>query len=724
MATITTDPSVAVDTFPTQTVETIAYLGAPGGWVAQSDLYCDKLTLSVNGYDKATLTYAVGERVNQVGYAAYANYQPLALRGKFVRVTIVTTPSNIVWIGYVQSDEVLRDAVKNVAGTNKLVGKDQVIQCVGLEYFLDRKQIDSAVIRVNATPNYLRIQRPLVFNGGPTSSLDPGSAVRGNRSTAVGAAGVFDFSNDFEGAPLWNGQQIVDHLLKYHTPLNAAGAAAPAEFILHPSDVGFLSGYYPTLRTEGISVFEALNKICSPQRGLCWWAEYTDGVGAQIKIRVQSAATAAVTLPGGGTLPANNNQETLDFDGERDVSRVSVKQIGSRDYHQVIARGARMTSTCTVGCPDATLIPDWSQLTGSTDAGTEKKYKDAAKGDGDYTTLDDDKKKKRNDSFRKADAYHKVFSAFRIPYTWDGKTGDGGTGQRNWALPILSSSGSIVSGMPINQQGLKLLNTLRLKRGWDYSNPTTPKSATPSGSLGELAPPFAFMRTNDSPEKFQLVEKLRDTNYASNGTTTAALKTSYHLYMQQTVPGIRLAHSGGMPHSLALNHWDATAEPSGTTPELDYAQLRATVCLEADAHCEAKYPETGFPANTPLEILLLDMGPHYRLDFLAANTITGFNGGLAIKSAAAAVLRDDRKYLADIARMAYEWYQTSRSSLDVTFRQVRPLFERGMLITTIGTGSTQTNINTCVTAITYDMQAGTMQIQTADKSIDLRSLVT
>lgn len=720
---ITTDPGLTVTTFPTQTVETIAYLGAPGGWTVVPHLYCDRLRLAVNAYDEANLSYAIGEGVVQPGASTFADYQPLALRGKFVRVTIVTTPSNIVWVGYVLADETIRDAVKNVGGVNKLVGQSQVVSAVGLEYFLDRKQIDSAVIRVTGeTPNYVRIQRALTFNGGPTAALDPGSAVRGNRSSGTGGAGVYDFSDSFDGAPLWSARQIVDHLLEYHTMRDSFGGVSPCLFALHGDDTSFLEGFYPTLRSEGLTIFEALNKLCAPTRGLVWWTEYTEVLFPKLLIRVQSAAVAAVALPAGGTLPANNNQETLDFDGELDVRQVKLSQLGHRDYHQVVARGARMTSTMTVGMPDNTLIADWSQLSGPADAGIEKKYKEGAKNDFDYGGLDDTQKKKRNDAFRRNDAFYRVYSCFRIPTNWDGKTGDGGTGQRGFALPLLSPTGSVLGSLVKNVQGLRMLNTLRLKRGWDYRNPSAPKSATPTGTLAELAPAFAFFRVATSPDRFQFCDKLGQADFALGSPESSKIETSYHLHMQQGVPGIRLTASGGMPHAMAKSAW-AGAELSETKPEVDYATLRATVCVEADAFAEGKYPEAGFPANTPLEILQLEVGEQYRLDFLAANTVVLIENGQLVLASHAAVLRDDHKYLQDVARLAYEWYQIDRNTLSVTFRQVRNLFELGMLITAIGSGTTQKNVNTVISTLTFDMLDGSTQLETNDATLDARSAV-
>lgn len=727
MPSIVTAPGSVVTNFPTQTVEKIDYLGAPGGWVTVSHLYCDKLRVACNGYDEAELSYVIGQGVVQPGTTSAADYYPLSLRGKFIRITINTAPASIVWVGYVLSDDVIRDGVKSVVGVNKLTGRAQLVTAVGLEWFLDRKQITQAVIRnTGASPDTVTIERPLTFNGGVTADLDPGSAVRGNRSQAVGGtSGVYEFTDSFEGAPLWTARQIVDHCVYYYTMQDSAAAKSPCPFYLHGSDVAFLDGITPTVRSEGLTVYQVLNKICTPQRGLVWFTQYDESISPRVFIRLQSLAASAVSLPGGGTLPANTNQETVDFDTQVDVARVKYSQIGFRDYHQVVVRGARMTSTCTVGLADNTLIEDWSQLTGPDDAGTEKKYKDAAKNDAGYSSLTDEQKKKRNDAFRRSEAFYRVYSAFRIPSTWDGKTGDGGGGTRNYALPELSTTGSVIGTLAKNAQGLRMLNTLRLKRGWDYSNPTSPKSVTPTSTLADLMPPFAFIRVAYSPDRFQFTDKLKDHDFAVGTLVSSKIKTSYHLHMQHTTAGIRLTASGSMPHAIASFDWNEAPlpEPSNSEAEIDFRTLRATVCLEADKFCEGVYPDAGLPANTPLQILTIDAGEHYRLDFLAENTVVGINNGQLQKASHAKALRDDRVYLRDFAKLAYQWYQENRYTLTVSFRQLRNVWELGMFILTIGELATQSQVNTVVSTITYDLINGTTTVETEDQTLDVRSLV-
>src|SRR4051812_5567369 len=93
----------------------------PASWDLVPFLWCDELKLAVNAYSTASLHYEVGEGVMQAGDTHLLNYQPLDLRGKYVQVFVDNDdPSMIIrWVGYVLSDQLARDGVKETAGVNK-----------------------------------------------------------------------------------------------------------------------------------------------------------------------------------------------------------------------------------------------------------------------------------------------------------------------------------------------------------------------------------------------------------------------------------------------------------------------------------------------------------------------------------------------------------------------------------------------------------------------------
>jgi len=721
MPTIDTTPAGQVVGVPALlSVEVIPHLSDAGDWQSQDKLYASQLRLIANGIDEAILLYQLGDLI-QEGDTQFTQYSPQDLVGKYVRVTIPQdTAADIVWIGYILQPQIEREGVKD-AGGNKLQGRFQRFLAVGLEYFLNRKQVFDSVVRVDDDPDYVRIERPMVFNGGASVSLDSASDRRGNRATTVGADGVYHFADDPTTADEWTAEDIIVHLLEYYTPRDSNDAPSPTTFELDIAPIiDALDQYAPEVRTENMTVFEILNTICSPQRGLQWWAEtfWTDANTHLCRINIQTHATAAVSLPGGGTFPANDNQQTVDFDQQDSVVFHVLKSLKHRTYHRFMARGARMTTTCTIGRGDETIDTDWT-------AATETSLKAGASGDTAavpaYAGLSTEKKGKRNDAYRKSEQFYRVYCAYRIPTDWDGKTGDGDdVGLVDFAMPIIvASSGSVIGGLPLSIHGLRLLNRLRIKQGWGYEDVDSPTSTSPTASQAEYAPPFAFVAV--SPSKYQFTHSLNDGDMAVDNPVSSKFTVSYGLRMQTEVPGFVLLPGGSPNHGLALNHW-TSAEPTNTDPQVDYDTLRATVCIEADAYAEAVAEPLALPANTPIETLYIHMGDNYRLDYMPANTVYDIINGEPVVTTFGGRLRDDRLKLQDIAELAFEWYSVDRQSMVVTFSDILNVFALGMMITTAGAGATEETLNTVVSRITYDLVRMGMTIETSDDTLDVRSL--
>lgn len=739
MATIDTDPGTIYDAPTLVPVEVIPYLSDPGGWQTQPHLYATQLTIVTNGISRAVLRYELGD-VLQAGEDEFAQCDSLSLAGQLVRITVPQEDpiADVEWIGYLLDPRLEREGVQDVEGVNKLRSRAQEFMAVGLEYFLGRRQIDSATVHVTGSPDYVRIRRPLVFNGGPSTTLNASTAQRGNRHPDLGVDVVYHFAANPSDAEEWSADEVIDNLLKYHTPVDSTDSASPTTFWLDNAAAAILSDLFLRVETDKRTVLDVLNEICSPRRGLVWWAKTNWVAGVHdCTIHVATAATAAITLPSGGTFPANADQQTVDFDEQPHVvGPPALKRKTERWYHRVVARGARMTTTCTIGCPDGTQVIDWTddELNGYLDGASTDTTPLPA-----YSELTDEEKAKRNDAYRRADVFRRVFAAFRIPADWDGKTADGAYHEpdiRSWAIPDVLPGGSVVGGLPIAVEGIRLLNRLRIKGGWDYSDDVAnPTSISPSASLAEHAAPFAFVPVktdgspwnDDPPAKWQFVDQLADCEH-ERGSYVGELTTNFTVSMQESVPGIFVRAGGDAQLALALNHTQSgfrllSDAPSATEPQVDYDFLRATVCIETDAFAEAVYEPAALPENTPIEELIIELGDDYRLDYMPAGTVFDIVEGLPQTAVYGGILRDDRLRLQDVARIAYEWYRLDRQSLTVSFKDVRNVFDLGMMITTLGSGSTQETLNTVVSRIDYDLRTMRMTVATTDDELEFRSLV-
>lgn len=722
MPTLVTDPGLLVTESVVPVVEVSGSMDGP--WTVVPYLYCERLMLAVNAYDEADLVYELGEVV-QPGSFTFASYQPLSILGQYVRITAVNLLDTITWYGFVIGTANERSAVKGPnPAANELTGRKQVVKAVGLEYFLDRVQIDSAYIYNSDDPsNPTRILRSIPFNGGQGVSLDADTRTRENRSEDT-LNGEHKFVPSDEEGVLWTLEDIVYYILAHFTTQDTTGAYSPLEFLVS-NGVEFtntLGAVAPSLDPEGMTAFQVFNKLLSPQRGYVWWIEYDEVDGSVVaRINSDSLSLSDISVPSGGTIRANRNQESLDFDKERDVDDVIVAEKGSRIYHQIICRGSRMTSTCTLGNISTAdineLLQNWTD-------DIQVEYETAAESDDP----------KANDAFRKAERFYAVYGAFRLSSEWDGMSGDGGDAERDWTFPVLSDTGSVLSSLEFSVRGLRLLNDTRLKRGWDYRDTSDIEETHPDGTEADYMPTFAILQVaaerelesdevgypGTFPAKFQFVEKMSANEFDGAVLDSDSISTGYTLYALKTSPGV-LLKSHGMQHAAALQNWSELASTEHE-PEVDYSTLRVTTTIEADTYCEGKYPaDADLPADVPLQKLVLYVGEEYRLDFLATNTVVDLDNGVPVLTNGG-VLRDDRARVQDIARLAYEWYQIDRRPINVQFRNISNLFRLGMLITTIGEGSTIETVNSVVSVIDYNFKDGVMTVKTNDDDLDLARL--
>lgn len=753
MPPLETSTGLLIADFPVTLIELIDRLDDPElEWLpleAEGEpqrLFCDELQLRCNGVSEATLSMRIGEGVFQLGDTGFRDHQPVDLTGKFVRlsINILDALKSHVWIGYIKGMAQDRSAVKP-GGTpstpdpdeNKLTGRQQLFECVGLEYFLGRVQIDSAVVREGLGAD-VRIQRAMTFNGDRSVSYDNDTSKRGNRFTlpqfdTEGNPETdadnedFAFSNGAQPGVLWSAKDIVRHVLRYHTPRNKANEPAPCPYrlmyddgeILSTDDQSILAGIYPTIHSERKTVLEILNEAIDRRRGVCWWLETPETAAGLVvaMIRVASGATSAIDLPGGGTMPVNADRQTFNLDGQLDADDFTLLKDRARCYDQIVARGARMTTTMTVSTADGTLEPDWS-------AALETAYK--AGGGGATAYL--------KDNYRRDEKFGPVYSWFRIPHDWDGTVGNGfGSGTPSPAMPTLSPSGTPVGDpVPLSMHGLRLLTSTRLLVGYNYASSAGSPSAIheiPTGSTPDMMRPFAFFIYPPAGGG-AVIGRLADKLQGQPGPV-GDLTESYHVTIQQNTPGIILRATGGRQHKLAGDSWTGTGTATTAyTPELDYTSggsydviLAATVTAEVDKYAEAVYPANldHVPEGKPVEKLTLYLGDKYRLDYLANETVLFIDhesdGTDDVVFATGGVIRNDQPQLQDIARMAYEWYKLGRQPIAVTFKHCNNVFRLGMLITTIGEGSTLVNVNTVVTSIRFDLLRGRMTVSTDEAEL-------
>jgi hypothetical protein len=706
MADITT-ALATLDELPDVTIEVKANLAPATPWVAVPHLYCNRITRRANGIDSAELEFQFGPGMKQIAGTAFADYTPLELDGQFVRITVDTSPV-MQWVG------VIVDDLRSRFGGALLKGK-QTLTAVGLEWFLGRRQIDSAVFYLNS-----RLMRPEVFNG-PRLAPVTGKVTRGNRDATL-SSGTPVFDDGVGAAQEWTAAEMIAHLIKFQFPVDSANAAQPTTWVLDSASAAKLASYKPTIPTEGRTPLELLQAILAPSRGFCWWLAFSEdlfGGTSTITIYADTLAAAAVSLPGGGTLPANTRQFSLDFQNDGRVRDFSVQKLLTTRYRQVKCRGARMTSTLTLGFGDGTLDEGWTTA-------EETAYKDAASADADYGALAAEDQSARNDAVRRRADLWRAYGAFQIPDGWDQKSGDGVGTPRNWSFPVLSTTGSVLGNLPINQLGLRVLPATRLLRGSDYRD-IEDITTTASADLPiEYEPPLVWIEVapfveevtgpepaDEKPARYQLVDKLADADFGVGAEATEL--ASYYVYALEGAPGFALRSGGGVAHTIAKDSFTG-AEPTGTEPQLDYNKLRATLTIEADTYCEAVWPET--PTGSVLtEELVVYLGEEYRLDFLPAKTMVGTDSGVPVLTNGG-LLRDDREKLLAIAKQLFQWYSVPRKVFGASWQRIAEFtgggkfLAVGSLLTTIEVGGSPETVSAVINEVAWDLTTGEMSVGT------------
>ncbi len=699
-------------------------------WGNTPGLYCDRLQLSAApGLSRAELTLRYGVGI-QYGSTTYAQVFEQELRDRYVRITPHDN-STFSWVGVI-TEEIRDDYGPLVEGGIKPNGVQRFV-AVGLELLLERTTIETAVYYDAGFAEPRRINRALGFNDRTGDSAFERHLPRGNRKATPEAGGVYVFAGDLSTAEEWTATQIVEHLLEWHAPRDAAGLPR-VPFILDSGgpDLAWLK---PALRNvQGRSLLELLREIYDRRRLLSFYLIYDADLDRVSLNPFTFASVDVVANDDGDVLPANALPASLNYDDQA-VRSAQVRKTSAHSFQRVIFRGARRTCCCTLSYADGTLEADWS-------AADEAAYEAGASAAADYAALKTDQKAQRNDQARQAEALRRVYSFFKLPDDWDGQVGDGFAhgGAMHAAFPDLSDPNVApedADPLPHYWPGLRLQRALPLIECHDYSGTAiadgTVTDSTPTGSYSPPRSMFAAIEVEAG--KYQFVDRLSanaDSELVASGE--GGRRWNAHVYPQDAAPGIVLRCST-LQHVLASATFDAT-QPSDVTADLNYAAgLLATVAIVGDCFAEGAWPDWPVALSPLLDvakILRVEAGDEFRLDYVAPGTVVDLVDGEPVRSTSGGFVVDDRNLLQSFARVAYEWYYNARRALSVTWRQILPHREiddgaplalgLGQLVTTIGEFQTEEAVDTPIVAMGWDFLSGETSIETELAQIDPAAL--
>ena len=657
------------------------------------------------GHSSATLQWRYGKTIQpEIGSRPADDALTMVTTGDFDGNYIKIVLGSMEWYGIIQDRN---DDRRGMLDGTTPTGIENYT-AFGLTWLLDQVPITQSKVKTAAGSAI--INRAIPFNGG-TDGSDRKNRIAGNNFD--GTANIFS-DRDLTNPPAaWTAADAVNYLLTNFAPLSSAGTVL-VPFALAAGAAAYLDYELPRVEYHGQTVWAILNRIIDRKRGLGWHAVIASGT---VTITVWSQNQTSITLPSGGTIPANANQASYNFDSSVNVKSATVSTTLLRRYDQVICIGERAGSVFTVK-PLVNMVAGWKSAEADT-------YNEAATGLADYDDLSDADKQAANHDRRAADDLAKVFSWYVLKKDWDGKAYlDSEYGGAPFAIPKIDADGVAYPATLATYQrsGLRFQTFLPMRAAVDYTGTITPETDEADEDSADYLPPFVLFKApvirSSNDDGWIHCERLNQASLASSSKRPYTY--SVDLSVLEDAPGIAMKTVGAPQHYIAEDLYepndDFEAIPEGEGFDVD--EWLATVYVLHDQYCRAQYPFDGdLPTLDLVRPLLLQI-PQAYLDFIIPGTIVGVEGGKLKRTAAGGQLRDDRHKLLDIARLAYAWHGQWRRTLNLSFRSIVPGFSLGNLITDIGTGVSVTTINTCITSVVYDLQAGTTQLTTQFGELD------
>jgi hypothetical protein len=277
--------------------------------------------------------------------------------GKYVRVLLEDAAGPIT-VGLLTYRQIFvgtfSDQESTPDGSVLVWGGDVVWRCKGIAEVLDHLYIGRGY--------EISYGAPAVVDPGycpPFNAVAYGTAGQGDRSSAThtvnGTAGIYVHQRGTPGG-VWTARNIVELLLAgFAKPLlPVVGAVGPSWTI--DGQVAALAYVPDKISLHGKTVFEALNILISARRGLCWRAVVPSSAPYNtLKIYVDSASPAAYTA-GGFTIPAAQEQVTLDTRDDPRVQGLAFHEDIVNCYDGIQVEGAHplVSITLYVECLTAT----------------------------------------------------------------------------------------------------------------------------------------------------------------------------------------------------------------------------------------------------------------------------------------------------------------------------------------------------------------------------------
>jgi len=660
------------------------------------------------GHGSAMLRYRYGKVIApEIGSRPADNSAATIARGGFVAQYVkIVVPDLGIWYGIMQ--DISDDRHGLLGGT--VASGVEMYTAFGLTWLLDQaKPVLKSKVK-HASGTWL-IDRTIPFNAGTDGRSDR-SRVAWKNFDATNKC--FTDSAQAVAPTAWKASHAIEYLIDNFGPKNKAGTVL-VPFVLHADALDFLDYELPMVDYDGQSPWQIISALVDRKRGLVL---STTIVADEVVLVCSSQNAVDITLPSGALVPANPDQVTYDFDNAVNILNATVTTTILTRYDQVVVLGERAGSVFSVR-PGVNMEADWT-------GGQQTAYNNAATAATGYGALSDEDKAAANLDRRAADDLAAVFAWWRVSKTWNARSDtDPTSGSAAFAFPKFDDDGveDLAAFANVQVGGLRFQTYVPLRVGIDYAGAVTPATETADIKDADYLPPILLY-------KIEAIRASGDAGWVHCERINAGLETASEkrvrnyavdLAVRDDVPGFATTVQGGPQHYVAADLYvpDSSFEAIPAGFGIDSDAWIATVYMQQDQYCRAQFPlEADVPSLDLVRQLVLRVAGSY-CDYLVPGTIVGVTDGELVLTAGGFV-RDDRERLQDLARLAFSWYGQTRKILNLSFRAVVSGFSIGQLITTIGTGAAEEEINTAITSITYDLHGGATSLSTQFGELDFR----
>lgn len=658
-----TAAATVISNEPTHRVYTRATWG--DSWTLRADLIClQSIWQAAPNNSTATLYRDYGRSLAHGG-TSLVDRSKLTIEGHFVLVEWDNDESGInYWLGIVDSSLDSPDGATD--GTIPASGS-QSFACFGMERILQLAPIVDTVWKKGTASTR---------SGGATEFNKDGKP---NRSASVIASETYVFEADSDTAEFWSTRDIVNHLLFYHLPTNDGQAATIPWVLANASIVPNWDA--PTIDPEGQTIYNLLTELLD-QRKLLGWAAGFDNTS--LTVAPFSISASDITLVD-VTFPQNATQHVFTYSADPlTTGEITIDRSDMVD--QVIVRGSRRQSVCTLSYSAAELYKTW-------DSTAETAYLAGASAETGYGDLDVIDQREANDRVRRQE-YEDVFQKFALAASWDFQVYD--------ADGVDDLSRVFEMDDPEDTDPYEpFLGTLRLEpyipllKGFDYAGDL---SAVPVSYGTFFRPPMITLTLPGlSTDHIDVIEIGQTLKVFANGQT---IDYTISVDVEPDARAIRLAINGAPQHMLSLGSTllDADDKLSGAWT-LD--NMRATVCFTEDRYCEAKYPESLSTADV-IRRRVFHVGDAYQKIYVVPNTVVALAFDRSEVYSDGGYLRDDTPKLIYLARLLASYHTAPRVTMALTTHRRTGLCSVGDMVAS----ANGTNVGSVVTKIQVDSPLG------------------